>query len=154
MRRTWLTWGLLVLALGNAGCRCFPGFNCYADAIDDISDRQIFWEDLYVPRLDISRAGKPDWCGPINRRLAPCRCDCEPQWDRANECWRYPSGYPYSYPDQSLSTTIPQTVAPAATAPAVPPAPETAPAAPAQGAPGLNVVPPPPPDVPPPPPFP
>jgi hypothetical protein len=95
-----------------AGCRCAPGFNCYADFIDDLHDEQVMWDQWYLPRLDISRAGKPDWCGPVNSRLAPCRCCDTGCWDRADECWRYPSGYPYLYP--SRTQTITQINGPAA----------------------------------------
>lgn len=108
----------LLLALSATGCRCFPGFNKYCDFIDDQHDVQVVWDAWYNPRFDISRAGRPDWCGPVNRRLGPCRCDQVGTWKRANDCWLYPSGYPYSYPDQALhrvnSSTEANPVAPAA----------------------------------------
>lgn len=100
-RQIWIC-GLLMLASSAAGCRCFPGFNSYADFIDDVHDYPVLFDQWYNPRLDISRAGRPDWCGPVNRRLAPCRCDGEGCWDRADECWRYPAGHPYWYPAQAL----------------------------------------------------
>lgn len=153
MRRLFAITGLVLLSASLSGCRCWPGFDRYADFIDDLHEEQVMWDPWYVPRFDISRAGRPDWCGPVNRKLAPCRCDCTGQWDRANECWRYPSNYPYWYPDQSLNVA-PQPM-PATTAPVLPearpPAPEAyetpiiPPAAPAPAA-APNLAPPPPPE--------
>lgn len=112
MRRGLWLLGLLMLTASSVGCRCFPGFNLYADIIDDNNDYPILWDQWYVPRLDISRAGRPDWCGPINRRLAPCRCDCVGEFKRADECWRYPSHYPYWYPSHTLTMTTYDAVGP------------------------------------------
>lgn len=107
MRRVSAIVSLILLSASLTGCRCWPGFACYADFIDDLHEEQLMWDQWYHPRLDISRAGRPDWCGPINRQLAPCRCDCRGQFDRADECWRYPSGHPYWYPDRALNAAPP-----------------------------------------------
>lgn len=123
-RVSWLL-GVVVLTAMFSGCRCAPGFQQYADFIDDVNDNPVLWDQWYCPRLDISRAGKPDWCGPVNSRLAPCRCEGTGCWDRADECWRYPQGYPYWYPARTLDLTThvgPAIEHPPSPAPAAPPA--------------------------------
>ncbi|MBI1347443.1 hypothetical protein GC163_14285 [bacterium] len=157
MRRLFAITALVLLSASLTGCRCWPGFNRYADFIDDLNDEQVLWDQWYIPRLDISRAGRPDWCGPINRRLAPCRCNCTGQFDRADECWRYPSGYPYWYPDQALNVApqpmpasdipvLPEATPPAPEvyeSPVIPPSDIPAPPAPQLGPPPLAPPPPP-----------
>lgn len=137
MPRSLLVLGVLALLSTSAGCRCFPGFNAYGDWIDDIGDDECTLEGFYDPRWDISRAGRPDWCGPINRWLGDCRCCNQGQWDRANECWRYPPRYPYWYPGQSVlppGMTFPQeAVSPSPATTPDPVVPESAP--PAESAP-------------------
>lgn len=104
-------WGVgLCLAgalAGSAGCRCLPGLNAYGNVIDDVSDAD-WWhplDNVYCPRLDISRAGRPDWCGPVNSRLCPCRC-VNGTWDRYDECNLYPPAYPYQYPAEFFGTVV------------------------------------------------
>ena len=127
MGRGWWLWSVVGLAVFSAGCRCSPVMPCYADFIDDVSDNPELFDKWYCPRLDISRAGKPDWCGPLNSRLAPCRCDCVETWDRADECWLYPAGYPYVYPSRTMPLMT--GIAPADSMPVQPPV-ESAPAVP------------------------
>lgn len=100
--RRWMEFLVLsALVAAATGCRCAPGFNCYADFMDDVGDTEVLFDSWYFPRLDISRAGRPDWCGPINRRLAPCRCNTG-TYKQYDDCWRYPPGYPTWYPGQSV----------------------------------------------------
>jgi homeobox protein ESX1 len=119
--------GVLALLSGLAGCRCAPGFNSYADFIDDLGDDEWAFDQWYNPRLDISRAGKPDWCSPLNRQLAPCRCCNQRTWNGADPCWLYPRRHPYWYPGQAVPppgmTTSPTPVA----EPALPPIPPATP---------------------------
>jgi hypothetical protein len=84
-----------------SGCRCTRALDRYGDAIDEMNDCQVLWDSYYCPRCDVSRAGKPDWCGPLNRRVCPCRCQngC---YTRHDACWQYPPSHPYVYPSQSL----------------------------------------------------
>lgn len=102
MRRAWMLFMAAGLMAGFSGCRCCFLFEPYNDLIDHLNDSQWIFDPWYCPRLDISRAGKPDWCGPINRHLAPCRCECEPAWKRYDDLWRYPPRYPYVFPNQSF----------------------------------------------------
>ncbi len=97
-RRYWTyVFGALWLA-SLTGCRCCCFFESYNDLIDDLNDHRMLFDRWYHPRLDISRAGKPDWCGPINSRLAPCRCEDQECYDRFNEVWQYPPRYPHVHP--------------------------------------------------------
>lgn len=100
MSRGLLLAGVLAALTCGAGCRCFPGFACYADFIDDVGDDEWAFDQWYNPRLDISRAGRPDWCSPLNRKLGGCRCCGKPYWSWADCCWLYPGRNPYYYPGQ------------------------------------------------------
>lgn len=95
MRRTILA-SLLLCGLVS-GCRSSLLLNPYANAIDGISDTHLYFDGWYNPRLDISRAGRPDWCGPINRRLGRniCYFGC---YDRYDDCYLYPPSNPYTFP--------------------------------------------------------
>jgi hypothetical protein len=98
----YVLWTAVLMALiGALGCRCCPCLDHYGDAIDGVTDVDVAFDAWYCPHCDISRAGKPDWCGPLHRWMCPCRCQsgC---WGRFNECWLYPPGYPYDYPAQAL----------------------------------------------------
>jgi len=58
-----------------AGCHCSPLFEPYAGFIDTVGEQLPLLEPFYVPQLDLSRMGFPDWCqSPVNRFLAPCEC--------------------------------------------------------------------------------
>lgn len=114
------------------GCRCCCLLNPYANAIDDISDTHVYFDNWYNPRLDISRAGKPDWCGPWNSRMGGriCYLGCYDQYD---DCNLYPPSHPYTYPGSSTfihpqPAMLPSPVPMLAPAPAPEPAPEPAPA--------------------------
>ncbi len=92
----------LILVSGLAtGCRASPMLSPYANAIDDINDTHVYFDNWYNPRLDISRAGKPDWCGPINRQLGGrvCYLGCYDQYD---DCNLYPPSNPYTFPGNSM----------------------------------------------------
>lgn len=104
-------WGVGLCLAGalasSVGCRCLPGLNCYGNVIDDVADAE-WWhplDNVYCPRLDVSRAGRPDWCGPINRTLSHCRC-VNGTWDRYDECHLYPPAYPYQYPAEFFGTVV------------------------------------------------
>jgi len=74
MRRYGLLLCGWICLLSLAGCQCFRVTHWYGNAIDDISDSKLEWDALYVPGLDISRVGMPDWQEfGINRFLCPCR---------------------------------------------------------------------------------
>ena len=83
------------------GCRCCSLLNPYANAVDDINDTHVYFDHWYNPRLDVSRAGKPDWCGPVNSRIGRniCYLGC---YDRYDDCNLYPPSHPYTYPGSSL----------------------------------------------------
>ena len=83
------------------GCRCCSLLNPYANAVDDINDTHVYFDHWYYPRLDVSRAGKPDWCGPFNSRIGRniCYLGC---YDRYDDCNLYPPSHPYTYPGSSL----------------------------------------------------
>lgn len=89
-------------AIGLSGCRCCCLLEPYAEVVDHIKDYPILFDTWYCPRLDISRAGKPDWCGPVNRFLAPCRCCDQPEWTRHDDVWLYPPRYMYDFPNHSF----------------------------------------------------
>lgn len=94
---------LCVLAISSllAGCRpCFL-LNPYANAIDSLNDTHAYFDNWYYPRLDISRAGKPDWCGPLNSRLGKqiCYLGCYDRYDKYN---LYPPSNPYSFPGNAM----------------------------------------------------
>lgn len=102
-------WGLCLAGVlaGTSGCRCLPGLNAWGNVVDDVSDAD-WWprlDNVYNPRFDISRAGRPDWCGPINSRLCPCRC-LEGSWDRYDECHLHPPAYPYQYPAEFFGSVV------------------------------------------------
>lgn len=96
-------WTVAVLAVltGTFGCRCCPCLDHYGDVLDCTTDCDVVFDQSYCPKCDISRAGKPDWCGPLHQWMCPCRCQsgC---WDRFDDCWLYPPSYPYNYPAQAL----------------------------------------------------
>lgn len=101
MRRSAVMWSLIaLLATGLSGCRSLCG-NCldgYASVIDHFQDYPVLFDTWYNPRLDVSRAGKPDWCGPVNRLVGCRRCNCVPAWSRYDDVWLYPPSYPYVFP--------------------------------------------------------
>lgn len=101
MLRRVVLMGLISLSGLTTGCRSCFLLNPYANMIDDISDTHVYFDNWYFPRLDISRAGKPDWCGPINSHLGGniCYLGC---YDEYDECNLYPPSNPYVYPGSSL----------------------------------------------------
>lgn len=101
MKIRWLLLLGLTLASFSSGCRCCGIINPYANLIDDINDTHVYFDNWYFPRLDISRAGRPDWCGPLNRRLCPnvCYLGC---YDRYNDEYLYPPSNPYLFPGDAF----------------------------------------------------
>lgn len=131
MRRVVLLSMVLVSSL-TTGCRSCFLLNPYANVVDDINDTHIYFDNWYCPRLDISRAGKPDWCGPINRRLGKqiCYLGCYDQYD---DCNLYPPANPYTFPSNTMPA--PKVWTPASPLPTPPaPVPDTIPGP----APGLD----------------
>lgn len=89
---------IALLAFGVTGCRnCFC-LDHYGAVVDHVKDYPILFDTWYCPRLDISRAGKPDWCGPVNRVVGCRRCELVPEWTRYDDVWLYPPRYPYLHP--------------------------------------------------------
>lgn len=85
-----------------AGCRCFPAVEKYHNAIDTVSDFDIYWDRWYHPPWDVSRAGRPDWCSSkFNRWICPCRCQ-QGVWDGYYGQQHYPPNHPYMLPTQSV----------------------------------------------------
>lgn len=89
---------LLVLMLFTgfaSGCQCYRVTHRYAGVIDTVSDYKMELDPLYVPGLDISRVGMPDWQRfGLNRLLCPCangNCcrNCKPVY--------YPAEYRLKY---------------------------------------------------------
>jgi hypothetical protein len=85
-----------------SGCQCCPWTDCYGNVVDDINDTHIYFDRVYNPRWDLTRMGKPDWCGPINRLF--CRRNCNPNgcYDRYDDCNLYPPLYPYEFPSNVM----------------------------------------------------
>jgi hypothetical protein len=74
--------GIVLMALvvvGNVGCQCHPRIDVYEDVIDDMDDNSLKFDLLYRSGLDLTRCGKPDWCGSrINRFFFPdCCTSCQ-----------------------------------------------------------------------------
>ena len=92
---------LLLTACLATGCRCCCLLNPYANAVDDVNDTHVYFDNWYNPRLDVSRAGKPDWCGPINSRIGRgiSYLGCS---QRHDEDHLYPPSHPYAFPGNSL----------------------------------------------------
>jgi hypothetical protein len=100
MNRNWIAVSAVVMMLAS-GCQCCPLFNCYANFVDDVNDTHLYFDRLYNPRYDVTRMGKPDWCGPLNSHFCPCSCEngC---YDRYDECYLYPPSYPYELPSNVM----------------------------------------------------
>lgn len=125
MRRVGLL-SMVIMSCVMTGCRGSLLLNPYANAVDDINDTHVYFDNWYCPRLDISRAGKPDWCGPFNSRLARniCYLGC---YDRYDDCNLYPPANPYSFPSNVMPppkawtpTAHPEPMQPAADMPPAP----------------------------------
>jgi hypothetical protein len=71
--------GMALVVVCNSGCQCHPQIDVYEDVIDDMADNSPKFDSLYRPGLDLTRCGKPDWCGSrINRFFFPdCCASCE-----------------------------------------------------------------------------
>jgi hypothetical protein len=100
MRRPQFIFSVLLTSILLTGCRN-PMMNPYYNLVDDINDTHIYFDNWYCPRLDISRAGKPDWCGPVNSKLSPgiCYLGCYDRYDDDN---LYPPAHPYTFPSYTM----------------------------------------------------
>jgi|GEM_PF-3842753 len=119
MRRLWLVVGMVIASGLSSGCRCCSLMHSYASAVDDVSDSHLHFDNWYHPRWDISRAGKPDWCGD-NGRQRSWYCCREGTWGRYDDCNLYPTSYPYSYSGTAFlsgGSPVPSTPAPAVAEP-------------------------------------
>jgi hypothetical protein len=105
MRRCCLSLSLLLFSSLLAGCRGSALLNSTANCIDDINDTHVYFDNWYCPRLDISRAGRPDWCGPINNRLAPGICYLG-SWNRYDDENLYPPSNPYLFPGKVTTSSV------------------------------------------------
>ena len=141
----WTRWGSrmtrrgvvmrLILVSGLiTGCRVSPLLNPYANVIDDVNDTHLYFDNWYNPRLDISRAGKPDWCSsPANSRLGRniCYLGC---YDKHDDCNQYPPSNPYMFPSNTMpepkvwTPASKQPTAPLASPTEMPPSPAPGPA--------------------------
>lgn len=94
--------GLLAGTGTLSGCQCYRVTHWYAGLIDNVSDYKMELDPLYVPGLDISRVGMPDWRKfGINHLLCPCengRCckNCQPIY--------YPAEYRLKYWEQQTNS--------------------------------------------------
>ena len=73
MRRSRLICSMILLGGLATGCRN-PLLSSYANVVDDINDTHLYLDNFYNPRFDISRAGKPDWAGPVISGMYPGIC--------------------------------------------------------------------------------
>lgn len=87
--------GLLLLSM--TGCHCMRGSDGYGTVVDRVADTKWALDPLYVPGLDVSRIGMPDWRRfGWNNRLCPCgngRC-CH---ERCCKQAYYPAEYRMKY---------------------------------------------------------
>ena len=84
-----------------SGCQCCPVFDRYANVIDDLNDKHVYFDHFYNPKCDISRMGRPDWNSPLHSRLYQ-RCCNNGCYDRYDECHVYPPQYPYVFPSNVM----------------------------------------------------
>ena len=121
MRRS-MIFSLFLASCLATGCRCCSLLNPYANAVDDINDTHVYFDNWYNPRLDVSRAGKPDWCGPLNSRIGRniCYLGC---YDRYDDCNLYPPSHPYTYPGSNLPGPVDSAIMQEPPAPTPAPAP-------------------------------
>lgn len=100
MRRLKLLFAGFVMCGLAMGCRN-PLLTPYANLVDDINDTHIYFDRWYCPRLDVSRAGKPDWCGPVNSHMYPGVCYLG-SWSRHDDDNLYPPANPYTFPSNVM----------------------------------------------------
>ena len=100
MRRPKLILGMLLLTGLAGGCRG-PVLDSYGDVVDTINDTHLYLDHWYNPRLDINRAGRADWCGPINSSISPgiCYLGCR---DPYSDEYLYPPSNPYTLPSNTM----------------------------------------------------
>lgn len=111
-KTAWISVAGLALMLVS-GCQCFPAYNTYANAVDDINDTHLYFDRFYNPRFDVTRMGKPDWASsPINRFLCR-RCAVNGTYDKYDECNQYPPLWPFEFPSHLMPAPIYRTKRPA-----------------------------------------
>lgn len=88
----WIAVAVVVMfAVIASGCRCCRLSNPVYNCVDDCTDYKAELDRLYCAKLDISRAGMPDWCASrVNRAVCKCRCD-------GTSCCVCPVYYPTEY---------------------------------------------------------
>ncbi|HBN74646.1 MAG TPA: hypothetical protein DD473_02260 [Planctomycetaceae bacterium] len=86
------------LLLGLSGCQCYRTTAIYSSIIDAYADTKLALDPLYVPGLDVSRIGMPDWRRfGVNRALCPCSKDCKCPTCRGCDPVYYPAEYRMKY---------------------------------------------------------
>lgn len=104
MKSVWISVAAVAIGL-ISGCQCCPLTDHYGNAIDDINDTHVYFDRVYNPRFDITRMGKPDWCGPFNRLF--CRRNCyNGCYDRYDDCNLYPPLTPYVFPSNVMPPPV------------------------------------------------
>lgn len=100
MKNVWISVAAIAIGLVS-GCQFCPLTDYYGNAVDDINDTHVYFDRVYNPRFDLTRIGKPDWCGPFNRLF--CRRGCvNGCYDRYDDCNLYPPLHPYSFPSNVM----------------------------------------------------
>lgn len=89
-------------ALMATGCQCCRSFDTYAAAVDHVADRNGNANCWYSPKYDLTRIGKPDWCGTAPSWLCPCRCQEEGCYTPPKGCQPYPQSGPSYYPNDAV----------------------------------------------------
>jgi hypothetical protein len=94
----WIAFAGLAMLFAS-GCQCCPLFDHYANAVDDVSDTHLYFDNVYNPRFDITRMGKPDWAAsPFNRFFCRRCCTYGSTYDRYDDCNLYPPLWPFQFP--------------------------------------------------------
>lgn len=100
MKSLWISVAAIAIGL-ISGCQCCPWTDCYGNVVDDVNDTHVYFDRVYNPRFDLTRMGKPDWCGPINRLFCQRNC-CNGCYDRYDDCNLYPPVTPYVFPSNVM----------------------------------------------------
>ncbi len=94
--------GIMAVTALSSGCQCTPMTARYGNFVDDVSDSKLELERFYVPGLDVSRIGMPDW-----RRFGwnhvLCKCNCRICRHRCHPV-EYPAYYTLRYHEKMAET--------------------------------------------------